>query len=170
MLELWKNPIRSAEENLAIADGEINRLRQHLKMYEAECSSLRAAGFENAQDLYTSYEGLRQQLATLTEQRDQLLADEKESEAVRDRLAKLLSETAIALKGEEEALTRHSWHDLPVLALAAKVEAELMKQQRDTAVEALESAKDSLWHFGCDRAAREEEKTLAAIQSSEVKK
>ena len=38
---------------------EIARLRQHLKMYEAECSGLREAGFENAQDLFTSYEGLR---------------------------------------------------------------------------------------------------------------
>jgi len=51
-------------------DPEAAQLRQHLKLYEAECSGLREAGFENAQDLFTSYEGLRQQVATLTEQRD----------------------------------------------------------------------------------------------------
>ena len=110
---------------------------------------------------------LRQQVAKLTEQRDQLLADEKESDAVRDRLAKLLSETAIALNGEEEALTRHSWHDLPVLALAAKVEAELMKQQRDMAVKALKSLSLYVAYNGDDWVSKQANAALAAIQSSE---
>lgn len=74
----------------------------------------------------------------LRRQRDELLADVKESDAVRDRLAKLLSETAIALKGEEEALQRHSWHDLPVVALAAMLEITILKQQREELLSALE--------------------------------
>ena len=49
---------------------EITRLREHLRMYEAECSGLRAAGFENAQDLFTSYEGVRQQLEAAKAERD----------------------------------------------------------------------------------------------------
>ena len=115
---------------------------------------------------------LRKQVATLTAQRDQLLADEKESDAVRDRLAKLLSETAIALNGEEEALTRHSWHDLPVLALAAKVEAELMKQQRDLAAPIMRRINEQ--DADCDFLDVELSdaliEALAAIQSSEVTK
>lgn len=59
-----------------------------------------------------------------------------ECAALNDRLAKLLAETAIALKGEEAALTRHSWHDLPVIALAKMVEISELTRQRDLAVSA----------------------------------
>jgi hypothetical protein len=63
---------------------------------------------------------------------DQAVVDDlRESDAVRDRLAALLSDTAIALKGEEAELQRHSWHDLPVVALAAMIEIEMIKGQRD---------------------------------------
>lgn len=41
-----------------------------------------------------------------------------ESDAVRDRIAHLLAETAVALKGPEKALHRHGWHDLPQVAAA----------------------------------------------------
>ena len=60
-----------------------------------------------------------------------------ECSALNNRLAKLLAETAVALKGEESALTRHSWHDLPVIALAKMVEIATLTQQRDLAVETL---------------------------------
>jgi ubiquinone biosynthesis protein Coq4 len=43
-------------------EADLKQLREHLRMYEVECSGLRAAGFENAQDLFTSYEGVRQKL------------------------------------------------------------------------------------------------------------
>ena len=73
----------------------------------------------------------REKCRSVEQQRDDLLADLKESDALRNRLATLLSETAIALKGEEAALQRHSWHDLPVVALAAMIEIEMLKGQRD---------------------------------------
>jgi len=69
---------------------------------------------------------------------DQAVVDDlRESDAVRDRLAALLSDTAIALKGEEAELQRHSWHDLPVVALAAMIEIEMLKGQRDDLLAAL---------------------------------
>lgn len=40
-------------------------LEEQLELYAAENSSLRAAGFENAQDLFTSYQGLEKQLAAV---------------------------------------------------------------------------------------------------------
>lgn len=48
-----------------------------------------------------------------------LNAEIAELVAQRDRLAKLLSETAVALRGPEPPLTRWSWHDLPERAAAA---------------------------------------------------
>jgi hypothetical protein len=68
-----------------------------------------------------------------------VVEDLKGSDAVRDRLAVLLSDTAIALKGEEAALQRHSWHDLPVVALAAMIEIEMLKNQRDELLGAAEA-------------------------------
>lgn len=63
--------------------------------------------------------------------RDELLDDIAEESAVREKLATLLAETAVALKGQEAALFRHSWHDLA--EVAGKVVA-----QRDELLAALE--------------------------------
>ena len=52
----------------------------------------------------------------------------EESDAIRDRCAHLLAETAVALKGPEKALHRHGWQDLP--EVAAKQSAAL-KLARD---------------------------------------
>lgn len=76
------------------------------------------------------------ELTALRAENERLKAELAESDALRDKLAKLLAETAVALKGEEEALTRHSWHDLPVIALAVVIElaeskAELAKCRED---------------------------------------
>lgn len=65
-------------------------------------------------------------------QRDQLLADIDEESAVREKLATLLAETSIALKGPEAALFRHSWHDLAEVA-------GVVVAQRDELLAALES-------------------------------
>ena len=51
---------------------ENNELRQQLALYAAENSGLRAAGFENGQDLLTSYQGLEQQLAACQAREQQL--------------------------------------------------------------------------------------------------
>lgn len=50
---------------------------------------------------------------------DALEADAEESDALRARMGRLLSDTAIALNGPEPELTSWSWHDLPQKAQAA---------------------------------------------------
>ena len=52
----------------------------------------------------------------MIEERDAALAEVAEESAVREMLAKLLAKTAVVLKGQEAALFRHSWHDLPEVA------------------------------------------------------
>ena len=53
----------------------------------------------------------------------QLREDLQETDAIRERCAQLLAETAVALKGPEKALHRHGWQDLPEAAI--KLRAEL---------------------------------------------
>ena len=53
----------------------------------------------------------------------ELKSDVDEEAHIRDRMAKLLAETAVALKGPEKALHRHGWQDLP--DVAAKQSAAL---------------------------------------------
>lgn len=77
-------------------------------------------------------------IANLVAEVETLRKDLEESDAVRNSLAVLLSETAVALKGEEAELHRHSWHDLPAVALAAMIEVEMLKKQRDELLAALE--------------------------------
>jgi hypothetical protein len=59
-----------------------------------------------AEHLESTVQALRQELA--------------EQHALREKLADILSRTAVALRGPEPPLTRWSWHDLPELAAAAK--------------------------------------------------
>lgn len=47
-------------------------LEEQLELYAAENSALREAGFENAQDLFTSYQGLEKQLAAAQAREQQL--------------------------------------------------------------------------------------------------
>ena len=53
----------------------------------------------------------------------ELESELEESDAIRDRCAHLLAETAVALKGPEKALHRHGWQDVP--EVAAKQSAAL---------------------------------------------
>lgn len=57
--------------------------------------------------------------AELRRERDELRADNAESEALREQLADLLHRTAIAVRGPEPELTRWSWHDVPDRVAAA---------------------------------------------------
>ncbi len=52
-----------------------------------------------------------------------------EEAAVIDRLEKLLAGVAIALKGDELPLHRHSYHDLPGVAVILKMELDLYRSQ-----------------------------------------
>jgi hypothetical protein len=56
-------------------------------------------------------------------------AEIAELDALRDRLAELLRQTAVALRGPEPPLTRWSWHDLP-----AEAEKDLIEIKRLRAV------------------------------------
>lgn len=60
MGDSW-NPVFTADQVIAAR----KPLEEQLELYAAENSSLRAAGFENAQDLFTSYQGLEKQLAAV---------------------------------------------------------------------------------------------------------
>lgn len=64
-------------------------------------------------------------------------ADElEEEEAIRTRMAALLAETAIALKGPEKPLHGHNWSNLPKIAaelkLACDIGEVLLEQERET--------------------------------------
>ena len=50
-----------SEYGIALAD-ELDRLRAENKLYAAEMSAAREVGFETAQDVYTSYVGVTEQL------------------------------------------------------------------------------------------------------------
>ena len=52
----------------------------------------------------------------------------EESDAIRDRCAHLLAETAVALKGPEKALHRHGWQDLPEVAAKQSAALKLARE------------------------------------------
>lgn len=60
----------------------------------------------------------RDDFAALEQERNDLRTECEECTALNDKLAGLLRGVAVALKGEEAPLSRHSFHDLPELALA----------------------------------------------------
>ena len=57
-----------------------------------------------------------------------LTDDLEESDAIRDRCAHLLAETAVALKGPEKALHRHGWQDLPEVAAKQSAALKLARE------------------------------------------
>ena len=58
----------------------------------------------------------------------ELEADVDEEAHIRDRMAKLLAETAVALKGPEKALHRHGWQDLPEVAAKQSAALKLARE------------------------------------------
>jgi hypothetical protein len=58
----------------------------------------------------------------------EMRAEIAELDALRDKLAGILSRTAVALRGPEPPLTRWSWHDLPERAAAAIAAIDLMQR------------------------------------------
>jgi len=59
---------------------------------------------------------------------NRLRADASESDALREKMAGLLSSTAVALRGPEPPMTRWSWHDLPDRAAAAIAAIDVMQR------------------------------------------
>jgi hypothetical protein len=58
----------------------------------------------------------------------ELESELEESDAIRDRCAHLLAETAVALKGPEKALHRHGWQDLPEVAAKQSAALKLARE------------------------------------------
>lgn len=68
---------------------------------------------------------------------ERLSAEVAELDALRDKLAGILSRTAIALRGPEPPLTRWSWHDLPDRAAAAIAVIALVQAAERTRIAGL---------------------------------
>ncbi|WP_458763616.1 hypothetical protein [Cupriavidus basilensis] len=62
-----------------------------------------------------------------------------------DRLSKLLAGVAIALKGDEQPLMRHSYHDLPDLAAALQLELDLYRANAEQPSEDKRDAERYRW-------------------------
>ena len=59
---------------------------------------------------------------------ERLRAEAREADALREKLAGILSRTAVSLRGPEPPLTRWSWHDLPERAAAAIAAIDVMQR------------------------------------------
>ena len=67
-------------------------------------------------------------IAQQSERIKELESDVDEEAHIRDRMAKLLAETAVALKGPEKALHRHGWQDLPDVAAKQSAALKLARE------------------------------------------
>ena len=67
-------------------------------------------------------------IAQQAERIKELESDVDEEAHIRDRMAKLLAETAVALKGPEKALHRHGWQDLPEVASKQSAALKLARE------------------------------------------
>ena len=104
-------------QNLVIAE---NQRKQQL---EAEVMWLKAAQ-PNIVLIADKDAVISQQSKRIEELTDGL----EESDAIRDRCAHLLAETAVALKGPEKALHRHGWQDLPDVAAKQSAALKLARE------------------------------------------
>lgn len=72
-------------------------------------------------------------------------AQADEDAHVIDRLGKLLAGVAIALKGQEAALQRHSYHDLPELAQKVALELEIYRATYGESAVAAQASEPEHW-------------------------
>jgi hypothetical protein len=68
------------------------------------------------------------QIERQSERIKELESDVDEEAHIQDRMAKLLAETAVALKGPEKALHRHGWQDLPDVAAKQSAALKLARE------------------------------------------
>lgn len=71
---------------------------------------------------------LTPEIERLRAENDTLREAKTENEALRERMAELLTGVAVALRGPEPPLTRWSWHDLPERAAAAVAAIDVMQR------------------------------------------
>ncbi len=77
------------------------------------------------------------QVSALCDEVERLRAEVAELDKLREKMAGILSRTAVALRGPEPPLTSWSWHDLPERAAAAIVAIDVM--QRAAAIAATDT-------------------------------
>lgn len=80
----------------------------------------------------------RTSLDALLAEVDRLREAEEESDALRGRMAELLTGVANALKGQPDPMTKHDWSDLPELALALRTANRELIASRQRLIDAHE--------------------------------
>ena len=80
-------------------------------------------------DLQTLVIAENQRKQQLEQEVAQMKSDLDEEAHIRDRMAQLLAETAVVLKGPEKALHRHGWQDLPDVAAKQSAALKLAKER-----------------------------------------
>ena len=128
----WKVEFDDDQPLVRLSDAEaiINDLQtlviaenQRKQQLEAEVMRLKAAQ-PNIVLIADKDAVISQQSKRIEELTDGL----EESDAIRDRCAHLLAETAVALKGPEKALHRHGWQDLPEVAAKQSAALKLARE------------------------------------------
>ncbi|MBP7610126.1 MAG: hypothetical protein KA760_11550 [Steroidobacteraceae bacterium] len=84
-------------------------------------------------DIARQFHGAEQLRDRIAHALGALLEEAEETRALRERMADLLSRTAVALRGPEPPLTRWSWHDLPERAAAAIAAIDVMQRAAQAA-------------------------------------
>ena len=113
--------LSDAEAIISAKDAEIERLKQTPTIEDAKTTveHLRAYASDNGYS-HGDYADVMTEAANQIEKQSErikeLESDADEEAHIRDRMAQLLAETAVALKGPEKALHRHGWQDLPEAA------------------------------------------------------
>ena len=92
--------------------------------------------------------GELRRLHEVEKHRDELAADVAEESAVREKLAIILAETAVALKGPEAALFRHSWHDLAEVARKVVSQRDELLAELEDKVDIASIALRNAWQLG----------------------
>lgn len=84
-------------------------------------------------DIARQFQGAEQLRDRIARELGNSLDADEETAALRERMADLLSRTAVALRGAEPPLTRWSWHDLPERAAAAIAAIDVMQRAAQAA-------------------------------------
>ena len=117
--------VTSYEKEVAGLTAELNAKDEEIERLDGECNRLAKAASKNYRD-----NGLpiNEEFYKQAERIKELESDVDEEAHIRDRMAKLLAETAVALKGPEKALHRHGWQDLPDVAAKQSAALKLARQ------------------------------------------
>lgn len=124
-------------ESLAIVWAEIDSLRAELETERMRLAGCGVAAMSNTEDSRAQRIGRDSpywsasygDVCSMVDREMALRAELAESDALCERLSKILTATANALKGEPGPLMSHSWHDLAEKAAALRDELAALKAQ-----------------------------------------